>query len=189
MKKRGLQGAGGNQETSIRGAVEGIKVTYERDVGGVLTVYSFNLQRYDQVTKQPIPPPIPIQMRGRSVGNEPAFDGSLDERDWVEISGVWREGQTLHPERVHIIPRNAFFSVHRTSDLMAQTKPPTTGFYRPPATGLRLPAARPYSAPPQRSGTRRFWTFILVLAIIGLLLWGPPHMWATFCTNVRQPFC
>jgi hypothetical protein len=93
----------------IRGAVEGIEVTQEPDVGGTSTIYRFHLQRYDQTTKQPIPPPIPVEMHGRSVNNAPAFDGSLNERDWVEIPGVW-QGQILHPDRVYIIPRAAFFT-------------------------------------------------------------------------------
>ena len=146
----------------IRGAVEGIEVTQEPDVGGTSTVYRFYLQRYDQTTKQPIPPSIPVEMRGRSVNNAPAFDGSLNERDWVEIPGVW-QGQILHPDRVYIIPRAAFFT----------------------SRGENVPV-RPGSpvVPRRKTGWSPVWKGIRLVVVVAilflLLLWGPGHLWPTF---------
>jgi len=78
-------GSGAQAEPVIQGAVERLQFTNEADSNGPVAVCRFDLQRFDPNNKLPIPPPIPVEMRAPG---STGFDGSLNERDWVQVPGV-----------------------------------------------------------------------------------------------------
>lgn len=71
----------------IRGQVSGFQQRFEPTGRGTLSVWDFRLERVDDAGN-PLPR-IPVQMKGTS------FDGAINNGDWIEVTGSWREGKTL----------------------------------------------------------------------------------------------
>lgn len=76
---------------NYKGQVSGFQSRFEARRGPVI-VWDFRLERRDP-SGNPLPR-VPVEMRGR------AFVGSINNGDWVEVSGQWRRGVILRPARV-----------------------------------------------------------------------------------------
>jgi hypothetical protein len=85
--------------TRIVGTVRGFQARQEPGGEEPLTVWSFNLERFDELGNAL--PPVPVQMRGRR------FVGALRNGEDVEAPGPWRPGETLHAARVRNLTTGA----------------------------------------------------------------------------------
>jgi hypothetical protein len=140
-------------------------MTKESDGGNAVTVCRFALQRFDPASKQPIAPPIPVEMRAPGPNG---FDGVLHERDWVEVPGEWR-GQPIHPEWVYVVPRATYFIVHgaRIPQVSGgiREEPDITEFDWP-----FTPTGRLHRLPPRRHLGRVVLRLVLIVLVILLAL-------------------
>lgn len=85
--------------TTVSGRIRNIHQRSEGE-GGASSVWTFRIERFDQIGDQL--PPVPVQIRGV------AFDGALSDGDEARVAGVWKDG-TLHAEYVENITTQSKF--------------------------------------------------------------------------------
>jgi hypothetical protein len=92
---------------AIAGEVRGFNERAEAVGDKLLTVWSFRLERYDKAGNRL--PPVAVQMSGMR------FSGSINEGEWVEVAGKWREGQVMRVQEVRNLTTNTVVKARKAS--------------------------------------------------------------------------
>ncbi len=98
---------------AIAGEVRGFNERAEAAGDKLLTVWTFRLERYDKAGNRL--PPVAVQMSGMR------FSGSINEGEWVEIPGKFREGRVMHVQEVRNLTTNTIVKARKAGKISFST--------------------------------------------------------------------